>query len=65
MGCLFYEFWVGHKAWGDCTGGVKLFVFLCAEASSLFDVLEKGDEFVFELGGGVFGKNFIGVGVLK
>ena len=44
-----------HKIWGDCTGRVKLFVFLGSEASCLFDVFEKGNEFVFELGGGVFG----------
>ena len=65
MGCLFCGFLAGHKTWGDCTGGVKLFVFLGAEASSLFDVLEKGNKFVFELGDGVFGENFIGAGVLK
>ena len=27
-GYLFCVFWAGHKIWGDCTGRVKLFVFL-------------------------------------
>ena len=42
-----------------------MFVFLGGEASSLFNVFEKGNEFVFEVGGGVFRKNFISVGILK
>ena len=37
--------WVGHKVWGDCTSGVKLLIFLGGEASCLFNVLEKGNEF--------------------
>ena len=63
-GYLFYVFGAGHKIWGDCTGGVKLFVFLGGKASCLFNVFEKGDEFVFKLGGGVFGEHFVCVGVL-
>ena len=57
-------FWVGHKIWGDSTGGVKLFIFLGGEASCFFNVLEKGNEFVFKLGGRVFGEHFVCIGVL-
>ena len=31
----------------------------------LFNVFEKGNEFVFDVGGGVFGENFVGVGILQ
>ena len=48
----------------DCTGRVELFVFLGGKASCLLNVFEKVDKFVFELGGGVLGEYFIGVGVL-
>ena len=44
--------------------GYKLFVLVGAEASCLFDVLEKGDEFVFELAGLILWEYFVGVGVL-
>ena len=64
-GCLFYGFWAGHRTWGDCTGGIKLFVFWGGKASSLFTVFEKSNEFVFEMGDGVFRENFINVGILK
>ena len=64
-GYLFCVFWVGHKIWGDSTCGVKLFIFLGGKASCLFNVLKKGNEFVFKLGGRVFGEHFICVGVLK
>ena len=50
---------------GDCTGGIKLFVFLGTEASSLFYVFEKGDEFILELGDGILVKNFVGVCILQ
>ena len=30
----------------------------------MFNVFKKGDEFVFEVGGGVHGEYFVGVGVL-
>ena len=63
-GTCFYVFWAGHKIREDCTGGVKLFVFLGGEASCLFNVFEKGDEFVFKLGGGILGEHFVCVGVL-
>ena len=48
----------------DCTSGIKLFVFLGTEASCMFNVLEEGDEFVFELGGGILAEDFVCVGVL-
>ena len=43
------------KFWGDYTCGIKLFVFVSGKASCLFDVFEKGDEFIFEMGGGILG----------
>ena len=42
----------------DGTGGVELFVFLGGEASCLFNVFKKGNEFVFELGYGILGEHF-------
>ena len=48
----------------DCTSGVELLVFMGGKASSLLDVFKKGNEFVFEVGGGVLGEHFVGVGVL-
>ena len=39
--------------------------FFGAEASCVFDVLEDGDELVFELAGCVIFEHFVGVGVLK
>ena len=48
----------------DCTGRVELFVFLGGKASCLLDVFKKGNEFVFEVGAGVLGEHFVGVGVL-
>ena len=49
---------------GNCTSAVKLFVFLGGEASCLFNVFEKGDEFVFKLGGEILGEHFVCVSVL-
>ena len=43
------------KFGGNCTCGIELFVFLSVKASCLFNVFEKGDEFVFKLGGGILG----------
>ena len=54
-GTCFMYFGQAIKFGGDCTGGVKLFVFLGGEASCLFNVFEKGNEFVFKLGGGSLG----------
>ena len=63
-GACFMDFGQAIKLRGNCTGGVKLFVFLGVEASSLFNVFEKGNKFLrWEVGS--LGENFVGVGVLK
>ena len=42
-----------------------MLVVVGAEASCVFDVLEDGDELIFELTGRVIFEHFVGVGVLK
>ena len=50
--------WGGHRIWEELHWWVELFVFMGGEASSLFNVFEKGNEFVFEVGGEVFRENY-------
>ena len=63
-GTCFVYFRKPIKFGGYWTGGVELFVFLGGKASCLFNVFKKGNEFVFELVGEVFGEHFVCVGVL-
>ena len=63
-GYLFCVFWEGHKIWGVLHWWGRVVVFLGGKASCLFNVFKKGNEFVFELGGGVFGEHFVCLGVL-
>ena len=64
-GCQLYEFWEGHKTWGDCTYRVNLAVHGVLKSSCLFDVLEYANEFVLEFCGGVLRDSPVCVSVIK